>query len=149
VGKVLAALLINAVSGLIVVILVVALVGSLPAHPLEVLGVALLLMTAFAGLGVVLGNLVRRGQAAIPLSIASTLPLFFISGPFGPVNWLGSVEAVIAYFSPAYYGIGALQHAFHGYQTSQAGLSADLLVLAAVAVVAVALGGKTLHPRGI
>ena len=112
-------------------------------------GFALLLMTSFASLGVLVGNLTRRQQAAIPLSIGSALPLFFLSGPFGPINWLGAPRAVLAHLSPAYYGIGAFQHAFHGYQAAQTTLTTDAIVLAALAVLGVILGARTLHPGGI
>lgn len=149
VGKLLAALALNLVSGAIVLALVVALEGSLPANPLQVLGVALLLMVSFAGLGVLLGNLVRRRTAAIPLSLAFSLPLFFVSGPFGPINWLGAVPDLLAHLSPAYYGIGAFQQAFHGYQSSQTGLGGDIGVLGLLALAAVALAARTLKPKGV
>ena len=146
-GKLLAALAVNAVSGLIVVVAVSLLIGSVPAHPLEMIGIAFLLMTAYAALGILLGNLVRRRQAAVPLSIAMAMPLFFLSGPFGPANWLGSVNGLIAHLSPAYYGIAAFQHAFHGYQTAQTNLTTDVVVLGAVAVAAIVLSTITLKPR--
>lgn len=148
-GKMLAALAVNAISGAVVVLLVIGLVGRLPAHPWEAAGVALLLMTAFAAVGVLLGNLTRRQQAAIPLAVATALPLFFISGPFGPINWLGEPQAVLAHLSPAYYGIAAFQHAFQGYQAAQTSLTTDIVVLAGLALVGVVAGARTLHPRGI
>jgi ABC-2 type transport system permease protein len=146
-GKMLAALAVNAVSGVVVLILVVALVGSPPAHPVEVLGFALLLMTAFASLGILVGNLVRRRQAAIPLAIGTSLPLFFVSGPFGPINWLGQLNSVIAHLSPAYYGMAAFQHAFHGYQAAQTSLVEDVVVLFVLAAVCLMAGATTLKPR--
>jgi ABC-2 type transport system permease protein len=148
-GKLLAALALNAVSGAVVLGVVLVLEGSFPARPLEVVGVALLLMVAFAGVGVLLGNLVRRRQAAIPLSIAMSLPLFFVSGPFGPINWLGTLPNLLAHLSPAYYGMGAFQNAFHGYATSQTGLGGDVLALALLAIATVALGARTLQPKGV
>jgi ABC-2 type transport system permease protein len=147
VGKLLAALAINAISGTVVVAIVVALIGAPPAHPLEVVAFGVLLLTAFGAVGLLLGNLVRRRQAAIPLAIATSLPLFFLSGPFGPINWMGGSTALLAHISPAYYGIAAFQHAFHGYQTAQTSLTEDLVVLAAMAVAAVAAGAATLRPR--
>jgi ABC-type multidrug transport system permease subunit len=144
----LAALAVNAISGIVVVLVVVALIGSLPAHPLEVAGFAVLLMTAYAALGLVLGNLVRRQQAALPLALGMALPLFFMSGPFGPVNWPGGLSGVLGHVSPAYYGIAAFQHAFHGYQAAQTSLTTDIVVLAGIAVIAVAAGARTLRPKG-
>lgn len=146
-GKLLAALAVNAVSGLLVIFVVVLLVGSLPVHPLEILGIAVLLMTAFASLGLLIGNLVRSRRAAIPLSLSIAMPLFFMSGPFGPPNWLGPVPTLLSHLSPAYYGIAAFQHGFHGFETAQTSLTVDLIVLAAMAVVAAALSTLTLKPR--
>jgi ABC-2 type transport system permease protein len=148
VGKMLAALAVNAISGVVVVLLVIALIGSLPVNPLEVAGFAVLLMTAYAALGVVLGNLVRRQQAALPLALGMALPLFFMSGPFGPINWLGGLSGLLGHVSPAYYGIAAFQHAFHGYQAAQTNLTTDMIVLAVVAVLGVIAGARTLRPRG-
>ena len=146
-GKLLAALLVNSVSGLLVVVVVVLLIGSMPVHPLQIAGIAMLLMTAFASLGILLGNIVRTRRAAIPLSIAIAMPLFFLSGPFGPPNWLGPVQAVLAHLSPAYYGIAAFQYGFHGFETAQTSLALDLVVLAGLAVLAAALSTLTLKPR--
>lgn len=146
-GKILAALLVNAISGIVVLVIVTILVGRLPAYPLEAVGFALLLMATFASLGIVVGNLLRRRTAAIPLAIATSLPLFFISGPFGPVNWLGAVNADIAKVSPAFYGMSAFQHAFHGYQAAQSTLGEDAAVLAVIAIAALFAGAATLKPR--
>lgn len=146
-GKLLAALAINSVSGLIVLVTVVLLVGSTPMHPLEIAGVALLVMTAFASLGILIGNVLRSRRAALPLSLATALPLFFLSGPFGPANWLGGLPGFLAHLSPAYYGIAAFQHGFHGYQTAQTSLIGDVVVLAGLVTIATALSTITLKPR--
>jgi ABC-type multidrug transport system permease subunit len=113
--------------------------GVWPVHPLEALLLTLLLMVSFASIGGLVGALVRRRQAAIPLSIASSLPLFFLSGAFGPPNWQGSVVGAAALASPLTYGIEAFQHAFHGYRTAQPSLGTDVAVLLGFAVAAVLL----------
>jgi ABC-type multidrug transport system permease subunit len=94
-------------------------------------------MVAFIALGTLVGTIVRRRQAAVPLSLATTLPLFFMSGPFGPPNWLGPVAGSLAKVSPLYYAIAIFQHAFHGYQTSQSSALANTLALLGFAAVAI------------
>ena len=135
-GKMVAPLLMSALSGGIILGTVILLFGAVPAHPLEVLGDALLLIVGFVALGTLVGLLLRRRQAVIPLNFASVLMLFFLSGPFGPPNWAGPVQNAIGIVSPLYYAIAAMQHAFHGFETSQFGLGVDLVVLAAFTVAA-------------
>jgi len=148
-GKVLAALAVNTVSAVVVLAVVTALVGAWPRHPGELAVFAGLMMLGSAGLGVMVGSLLRRVGAAIPLAIATSLPLFFLSGPFGPPNWLGAVNGALAYLSPAYYGIGALQHAFHGYQTGPSSLATDAAVLALIAAAGVVGSSRLLSAGGV
>jgi len=136
-GKVIGTLTLNMVAVVLVTLVVVFLVGARPTHPIELIGLALLTMAASVAIGILAGSLLRRRQAAIPLSIGITLPLFFMSGPFGPANWLGPVAGAIAFASPMFYAIEAFQHAFHGYQTAQPSLTADVVVLVGFAVVSV------------
>lgn len=147
-GKVFGSAALTAASALLVMGVVILPIGVHPLHPLEVLGFALLMMAAFVALGVLAGTLVRRRQQAIPLSIASVLPLFFLSGPFGPANWLGAIPGAIAAVSPLTYAIAAFQHAFHGYQTATQDLTVDTIVLAGFALGAVALTAFVFGRRG-
>jgi ABC-type multidrug transport system permease subunit len=147
-GKVLGAAALVAASALLLLGVVVLLIGVHPLHPLEVLGFGLLIIAAFLSLGVLVGTLVRRRQQAIPLSIAAVLPLFFLSGPFGPANWLGTIPGAIAAASPLTYAIAAFQHAFHGYQTAPQDLAVDIIVLVAFTLGIVALTAFVLGRRG-
>ncbi|MCZ9880347.1 ABC transporter permease [Arthrobacter sp. B2a2-09] len=148
VGKVLGAAVLAAASALLLLAVVVLFIGVHPLHPLEVLGFGLLILAAFLALGVLVGTLVRRRQQAIPLSIAAVLPLFFLSGPFGPANWLGAIPGGIAAISPLTYAIAAFQHAFHGYQTAPQGLAVDAIVLGAFTLVAVGFAAFVFGRRG-
>jgi len=136
-GKVVGTVILNTGAIAVVTGVVVLLVGAQPVHPLELVGLALLTMAAAVSIGILAGSLLKRRQAAIPLSIGLTLPLFFMSGPFGPANWLGPVGGFIALVSPMFYAIEAFQHAFHGYQTAPPSLAADVLVLVGFAAVSI------------
>jgi hypothetical protein len=64
-------------------------------HWSELLGFILLLMLTFVAAGTLIGTLVRRQQAVIPLSIGLSIPIFFISGAFGPATWGDPVTAIV------------------------------------------------------
>ncbi len=147
-GKMLGSAALTAASALLVLGVVILLIGVQPLHPIEVIGFGLLMIAAFLALGVLAGTLVRRRQQAIVLSVASVLPLFFLSGPFGPANWLGAVPGAIALVSPLTYAIAAFQHAFHGYQTATQNLVVDTIVLAGFTLGTVALTAFLFGRRG-
>jgi ABC-2 type transport system permease protein len=136
-GKILGALVLNSISVLVVIIVIVFLIGVWPVHWDELLGFTLLLMIIFVALGTLIGTLVRRRQSVIPLSIGVTIPIFFLSGAFGPAIWGDPSIAFITQFQPVYYGIAIFQHAFHDFTTTQTGPLYDKIILFGFAVVAV------------
>jgi ABC-2 type transport system permease protein len=144
-GKLLSPLLMSTVSAALTLGIVVTFFGAVPAHPLELLGDAVLLMVGFVALGTLTGMLLRRRQAVIPLNFASVLTLFFLSGPFGPPNWAGPVQNALGLISPLYYAIAAFQHAIHGFQTSRFSVGADVAVLAGFTVLALVASAASLR----
>jgi ABC-2 type transport system permease protein len=147
-GKMLAPLLMSAVSASVILLVVIVFFDAIPVHPLELLGYAVLVMVGFVALGTLVGMLLRRRQAVIPLNFATVLMLFFLSGPFGPPNWAGPVQNAAGIASPLYYAIAAMQHAFHGFETSQFGLGTDVAVLTGFTIAALVLSSLTLRrPR--
>jgi ABC-type polysaccharide/polyol phosphate export permease len=148
-GKALGALVMSALPAVVVLAVVVPLTGSWPQHWGELLGFSLLLMVLFVALGTLAGTLLRRWQAVIPLSFGLALPLFFLSGAFGPANWGNAGIASVARVEPVTYGIGVFQHAFHGFQTTQSGLGTATVVMGAYAVVGVAVSAGLLRWRGV
>ena len=136
-GKILGALVLNSLSVLVVIIVIVFLIGVWPVHWDELLGFTLLLMITFVALGTLIGTLVRRRQSVIPLSIGVTIPIFFLSGAFGPAIWGDQTIAFITQFQPVYYGIAIFQHAFHDFVTTQTGPLYDKIILIGFAVGAV------------
>jgi ABC-type multidrug transport system permease subunit len=144
-GKLLAALALNLAASLIVLAIVVLLLRVVPDHPVELLGFGIVLLLACSAIGALAGTLLKRRQAAVPFAMATSLPLFFISGPFGPPEWLGAASAFLAALSPLTVGIALFQHAFHGYSTYPAGLSVEVAVLVGFALAAVALNALALN----
>jgi ABC-2 type transport system permease protein len=87
VGKILGALVLSSSSVVVMIIVIVFLIGVWPLHWEELVGFVLLLMVTFVAAGTLIGTLIRRRQAVIPLSIGLSIPIFFISGAFGPAIW--------------------------------------------------------------
>lgn len=148
VGKALGALIVNAVATVLVLAVIVVGLGVWPLHWLELIGFSLLLMVTFVGLGALVGTLVRRRQAVIPLSLGLSLPIFFVSGPFGPAVWGTPVGRFLAEISPVYYAIAVFQQAFHGFRTTPTSLATNILILVAFAVAAIILSAVALQRRG-
>lgn len=144
-GKALGALVVALFSAAIVLAAIVLVLGVWPVHWGEVVVFSLLLVTTFVALGLLVGTVVRRRQAVIPLSFGLSLPLFFMSGAFGPANWGAPAAFDLARISPVYFAIGVFQHAFHGYQTTPSGPTTNLLVLVGFSVVAIALSAVVLR----
>ena len=136
-GKILGALVLNSFSVLVVIIVIVLLIGVWPVHWDELLGFTLLLMIIFVALGTLVGTLVRRRQSVIPLSIGVTIPIFFLSGAFGPAIWGDPSIAFVTQFQPVYYGIAIFQHAFHDFTTTRTGPLYDKIILIGFAIAAV------------
>jgi ABC-type transport system involved in multi-copper enzyme maturation permease subunit len=148
VGKLIGALVLCALSAGVVLAVIVLVLGVHPLYWSEVIGFTLLVMLTFTSLGVLAGTLVRRRTSVIPLSIGLSLPVFFISGAFGPVQWGTPALAFIAQIQPVYYAIAVFQHAFHGFQTTPYSLTTSTLVLGAFTVAIVLVSATALRARG-
>ena len=144
IGKILGALLLNSLSVVVMIIVIVFLIGVWPEHWDELFAFVLLLMITFVALGSLIGTLVRRRQAVIPLSIGLSIPVFFISGAFGPAIWGDQVTATITQLQPVYYGIAIFQHAFHNFTTTSTSPAINGFILAGFAAVIVAVSALTL-----
>ena len=151
-GKVAAAFVLTAVAGTLVTLLVVFGLGLHPVHPIEVVAFSPVIVVPFVAIGLLAGTLLKRRQAAIPLALGSALPLFFMSGPFGPPLYpAGSpplaIAQALAYVSPLTYAIALLQHAFHGYQTWKLDVTGNLAVLLGFALLSVIATAAVLGRR--
>ena len=138
-GKILGALVLNSFAVVTVIIVIVLLIGVWPIHWDELMGFVLLLMIVFVALGTLIGTLIRRRQAVIPFSIGLSIPIFFLSGAFGPAIWGDPIIATLTQFQPVYYGIAIFQHAFHNFTTTSTGPLIDGLILIGYALFTVSL----------
>ncbi len=145
VGKMLGAYLLSLGSVVIVLAVLIGIVGLRPAHWGEVIGSTLLILMIFIALGTLLGTLVRQRQALAVLAIGIALPLFFLSGAFGPISFDPVAIQVIARAFPVYYAIVLEQHAFHDFTLDPSGLSTSVLVLCGYTALTVALAALVLR----
>lgn len=128
-GKMLGALLVGLGSTGIVLVVLILFMGVVPDHWLEVAGFTILSLLIFNILGTLLGTLIRQRMPVIALTMGISLPLFFISGAFGPISFTTPLLQGIAKIFPVYYQIVVMQHAFHSFSLNTYGLAENLFIL--------------------
>ncbi len=149
-GRLLAAATVAAVAvGLTFVVVVLGYHVSPRSLP-QALGALLACVLIFTCLGGLLGVVVRRTQAVVPLVFGLAMPFYLDSGALEPARLDGERVWQIAHLSPAYYAIGVLERAFHGLQVTPEPVSVDLLVLAgcaAAGLLAAGMAARRGQPR--
>ncbi len=148
-GKMLGAILISLGSTAIVLTVLILVVGVRPLYWGEMLGFTLLLLLIFTALGTLLGTLLKNRQPVLALSFGTAIPLFFLSGAFGPISFTTPAIQVLAQVFPVYYAIVVMQHAFHGFRLNTLGVGSNTLVLAAYAVLLVGLASYFLRKSSL
>jgi ABC-2 type transport system permease protein len=129
VGKMLGTFIISLASVALVLAVLILVVGVWPAHWDEVIGYTLLTLIIFIVTGTLFGNLLKRRQPVTVLSVATSLPLFFLSGAFGPISFNTPVLQFLARIFPVYYAIVLQQHAFHDFTLNTLGTDVNVLIL--------------------
>jgi ABC-2 type transport system permease protein len=139
-GKLLSAWLTTLLVGGVVLAIGVATGALRPqgVYWLTTLLLVVLLALVSAGLGVLVGAIMKRFQGVAALGIPLSFYLFFLSGGVSVAAFLPGWVQAIAQFIPTFYGVHALQTAIFYQSTDQ--LWRDMLVLAATAAVTVTLG---------
>jgi ABC-2 type transport system permease protein len=146
VGKMLGALIVGLLSVVVTLILLILVVGVWPVHFWEVLGFTLLTTLIFTAWGTLLGTLIKQYRAFTLLALSSVLPLFVLSGSFGPISFLNiPIIQVIAQCFPVYYAIVLMQHAFHGFDLNTYGVSLNIAILCAYTVLVLILTTLVFH----
>ncbi|HEV2471811.1 MAG TPA: ABC transporter permease, partial [Chthonomonadales bacterium] len=134
VGKMLGAFVMSISAVIVVLLVLIVIIGVRPDHWGEVVGFTLLAMLLFIALGAVLGTLIKNRQPVIALSFGVSIPLFMLSGAFGPISFTTPAIQVVAQIFPIYYAIVLQQHAFHNFILNTYGLAANVLILGAYAL---------------
>jgi ABC-2 type transport system permease protein len=145
VGKMLGALVMALGSVMLILLVLILLIGVWPIHWGELLCFTLLTMAIFIAWGTLLGTLLKQRQAFVALAFGTSLPLFFLSGAFGPISFNVPLLQVVAQIFPVYYAIVLQQHAFHGFYLNTLSIGGNVLILAAYALGLIILASVVLR----
>jgi ABC-2 type transport system permease protein len=138
VGKILGACALNLGAVALVLGVVIGVVGVRPADWGELIWATLLTMLIFVAYGTLLGALLKRRQPVAALALGLSLPIFFLSGSFGPISFNTPAVQALARLFPFYYAIVLQQHAFHGFTLNTIGVTGNALILGGYAIALLA-----------
>jgi len=144
-GKMLGALVMSLASVVVVLAVLIFIIGVHPLHWGAMIGFTLLTLVIFIALGTLLGTLLKQRQAFTGLAFGTAIPLFFISGAFGPISFNVPSVQVIAQIFPVYYAIVLQQYAFHGFALNTYGVGANVLILCGYALGLILLAALVLR----
>ncbi len=144
-GKMLGALVMSLASVVVVLAVLIFIIGVRPLHWGAVIGFTLLTLVIFIALGTLLGTLLKQRQAFTGLAFGLAIPLFFISGAFGPISFNVPIVQGIAQIFPVYYAIVLQQYAFHGFALNTYGVAANTLILCGYALGLILLAALVLR----
>jgi ABC-2 type transport system permease protein len=145
IGKVAARLLLSAA----LVAALVAVLGlftslRLPRPDLALVAIAGVTL-GFVAAGILLATYLRSAESFRLLAVFATLPIYFLSGMFFPVETMPPAMKVLALANPLSYGVDLLRFATTGARAFPLWL--DLAVIAALAVVPTALAVRAFERR--
>jgi ABC-type multidrug transport system permease subunit len=133
-GKMLGATVVGLMSVVVLLVVLIFVIGVRPVNWAEVIGFSLLTLIIFIAFGTLLGTLLKQRQPVVALAFGVAIPLFILSGAFGPISFNTPAIQVIAQIFPVYYAIVLMQHAFHNFTLSTLGTGVNVLILCAYAL---------------
>jgi ABC-2 type transport system permease protein len=145
VGKMLGAFAVALLSVLIVLAVLIFVIGVWPVHWGEVIGFSLLSLVIFIAWGTLLGTLLKSRQPVIALAFGIAIPLFFLSGAFGPISFDTVAIQVLAQLFPVYYAIVLQHYAFHDFVLNTYGFQVNVLILCGYAAFLILLAAIALR----
>ncbi len=145
VGKMLAAFVMSLAAVVVVLAVLIFVIGVWPVHWDEVIGFTLLTLIIFIAWGTLLGTLIKQRQPVLALTFGTSIPLFFLSGAFGPISFTTPPVQFIAQAFPIYYAIVLQQHAFHDFTLNTYGVSTNVLILIGYALVLISAASLALR----
>ena len=144
-GRMLGAFLVAVPAAVVVLGVVVFVVGDHPARLALTCGVSLLTLGVFVAAGAALGTAIKDRSALAVLTRALPVPLFFLSGVFGPIGFQTGVVQGIATVLPIHYAIVLEQLGFKWFITSTLSPATDAAILAGYLAVFICLSGIALR----
>ena len=116
--------------------------GVPAAHPLEVVAGIVFTVFASTSLGGLLGAVLRRTLPITPLVLGTQLPFYLDSGALEPQRFDGEVLFWLAHLSPAYFGVGVVEHAYNDLIVTPEPVWLLLAVLVFIALAPAAVIGR-------
>ena len=113
--------------------------GVVPIAPWATVFALAACVAIFTSLGAWVGAMLKRTLAAVPLLFGLAMPFYIDSGALEPTRFDGELIWILAHLSPVYYAVGVLEWAFHGLHVTPEPVYVDMLALAGIAALAVAL----------
>jgi ABC-2 type transport system permease protein len=129
-GRMLGAFLVSLPAVAAVLTVVVFIVGDRPARIVMAIGVALLTLAVFVAAGVALGTVTRDRSLVAVLTRGVPVPLFFLSGVFGPLSFQTGPVQAIGQILPVHWAVVLTQWSFKGFLTGTVPLPVDAVILA-------------------
>jgi ABC-2 type transport system permease protein len=139
-GKTLGGATVAFLQGVFVLILTIV-VGFRINNPLMIpIALIAMFLTAlfFTALGISIASILEDMQGFQLIMNFVVQPVFFLSGALFPLSGIVSFLSVIAYIDPLSYGVDAVRGSLTG--ASHFGLTTDLVVLAIISAVMLAIG---------
>ena len=141
----LGAFVMSMASVIVVLCVLIFVIRVWPVHWGEVIGFTLLSLLIFIAFGTLLGTLIKARQPVIALAFGASIPLFFLSGAFGPISFTTLPIQVIAQMFPIYYAIVLQQHAFHNFVLNTYSIGMNVLILGVYALALLILASLVLR----
>jgi ABC-2 type transport system permease protein len=125
-------------------VLVVCMIAGFRPQGVAAIPMALMFMAltaiVFAALGTAIGSSLKDMQGFQLIMNFMVMPIFFLSGALFPLSNLPTALTVATRLDPMAYGVDGLRASFIG--LSQIGIATDVVVLAIVATLFLALGAR-------
>ena len=144
-GRMLGAFVVALPAAAVVLGVVIFLVGDHPARLALTCAVSMLTLAVFVAAGNALGTALKDRSTLAILTRALPVPLFFLSGVFGPIGFQTGVVQGIATALPIHYAIVLEQLGFRWFITSTLAPAADVVILAGYLAVFICLSGIALR----
>ena len=142
IGRLVAAACMGVVASAVTGLVVLLGYGVPAAHPLEVVAGIVLTVIASTSLGGLLGVLLRRTLPITPLVLGTQLPFYLDSGALEPQRFDGERLFWLAHLSPAYFGVGVMEHGYNDLVVTPEPVWLLLAVLLLIGAMPVALLGR-------
>jgi ABC-type multidrug transport system permease subunit len=145
VGKMLGSLVMGLLPVAVVLAVLIIVVGDYPANFLLVVGVSLLTLLVFVAAGMMLGMALKQRMSLTTVTRAISVPLFFLSGIFGPITFSTVAVQEIARLFPTHYAIVLEQLGFKGFITNTLAPDLNGLILCGFVLLFVVLATMALR----